>query len=60
MIDTNMLTAIRHLEAAARSMDCCPDDARAIIQFLHEQRDSIIRHRLDRWSTESAEQGRNR
>ena len=60
MTDNHMLTAIRHLEAAARSMDCCPDDARAIIQFLHEQRDLIVRHRLDHWSTESADQGRNR
>lgn len=60
MTDNHMLTAIRHLEAAARSMDCCPDDARAIIQFLHEERDAIIHRRLRSFVAESADRGRNR
>ena len=60
MTDNHMLTAIRHLEAAARSMDCCPDDARAIIQFLHQERDAIILRRLDDFSAQSLANGRNR
>lgn len=60
MTDNQMLTAIRHLEDAARSMDCCPDDARAIIQFLHEERDSIIHRRLRTFVAESADRARNR
>jgi predicted RNA-binding protein len=46
MTDNQMLTALRHLEEAARSTDCYSDDAQSIIQFLHGQRDKIIQRRL--------------
>lgn len=59
MTDNHMLTAILHLEAAARSMECCPDDARAIIQFLHDERDAIIQRRLAGFVAASASRGRN-